>query len=461
MPFDPQAQNQLCNSCNRELALHVESIYGPPHPSHDGVHRYPRETYSASPQPVMAPLAHPSTYYTNTPQGTMTPSRLQSGGHSISLQPMMAPSNLKRKYDTPPEEQYSSKRAVGNSHAPHTSSSLRQNVLPPTIDAKETIAITTETDDEGGDEFVDAPEDQDGEKAAADGLGEGGDAEAIGEEEISDDDESKAVAKHEADAEDNGNAAGGEEQPEEEEEGAVDDLFAQTFGKPTNNASIDYNDPGESDAEDEAGEKEFDRTAFLTGLQTGGTSTAKPTTTTSKPKKPSPLQLGRIPALIPRHLALNLRKQHSFHQTALHYLPRLSLAEHRYCIGVLKLDVPPRGQQSEKNFTWMKGNRLTTVETIRNAYMVGAAEEDVVLLVGFEAPGVKVRCEELDYFHDRRVIFRAVREGHRDAEGRGLAGELVKEVIPLGQGGCPLGGGGGGGGEAGEGGGWGRGGYCA
>lgn len=56
---------------------------------------------------------------------------------------------------------------------------------------------------------------------------------------------------------------------------------------------------------------------------------------------------------------------------------------------------------------------------------------DVVLLVGFERPGLGVRCEELDYFKDKRVIFRAVPKGHRDAEGRMLAHELIKEVVAL------------------------------
>lgn len=40
-------------------------------------------------------------------------------------------------------------------------------------------------------------------------------------------------------------------------------------------------------------------------------------------------------------------------------------------------------------------------------------------------------AQELNYFADNKIVFRAVKDGHKDAGGRGLGEELVREVVAL------------------------------
>ena len=108
----------------------------------------------------------------------------------------------------------------------------------------------------------------------------------------------------------------------------------------------------------------------------------------------------------------------------------MPLAPHRYWIGVLNIDANATTFHQEKHFTWMKGNRVTTIETIWNTYATMAATEDFVLLLGgVEKVQEKDCMEELDYFNDKRIMLRAVKKGTPEAKGKLLGGDLVPRVV--------------------------------
>ena len=80
----------------------------------------------------------------------------------------------------------------------------------------------------------------------------------------------------------------------------------------------------------------------------------------------------------------------------------------------------------------MKGNRKSTVETVHNMFQQSTATENFTLLLGYEKVGFKDCVEELDYFGEKKVIFRAVDMKHPDAKGRELSdGVVPKEVVPV------------------------------
>lgn len=110
-----------------------------------------------------------------------------------------------------------------------------------------------------------------------------------------------------------------------------------------------------------------------------------------------------------RHLSPNFRAHERFHIRAQQLIPRLPLAKHRYWIAVLHLGRKPVNAREEKHFTWMKGNRLTTIETVWHTYQTATmAEDDFALMLGFERPDMGDTVEELDFFNDKFVVLRAV-----------------------------------------------------
>ena len=132
-----------------------------------------------------------------------------------------------------------------------------------------------------------------------------------------------------------------------------------------------------------------------------------------------------------KDIASDLLRFKRFHDRAVELIPRLPLAEHRYWIGVLNVGVKANNLKQEKDFTWMKGNRLTTVETVWYMYQQTTAIDNFVLLFGYEKVDFKDRVEELDYFNNKKIIFRAVEEDHADAKGRELCSAVIpKEVVP-------------------------------
>lgn len=111
--------------------------------------------------------------------------------------------------------------------------------------------------------------------------------------------------------------------------------------------------------------------------------------------------------------------------------PSIPLASHRYWVGVLNHNVSPKNATREDQFIWMKGNRLTTVETVRKVWMATTMLENVVLLCNGENLEDGVRMEELDFHSDKVVMFKVAEEGSKEAVGRKLAEGLVTKEIEV------------------------------
>jgi hypothetical protein len=134
-----------------------------------------------------------------------------------------------------------------------------------------------------------------------------------------------------------------------------------------------------------------------------------------------------IPSQVVRHK--------EFHDRVREYKPKLKLISRRYWIGVLNEKTKPQNAKQESDFTWMKGNRFTTVETVWQIYSSLMQETEFVLMLAgerFEGKAKvkgelakQVKTEELDYFNDKMVIFRIVQEHAPEARGRGISEGLV------------------------------------
>jgi hypothetical protein len=134
--------------------------------------------------------------------------------------------------------------------------------------------------------------------------------------------------------------------------------------------------------------------------------------------------------LLKNHSALLITHE-KWHTKAKHFIPRLDLAPHRYWIGVLNQDKKPKNASSEKHFTWMKGNRVTTIATIWHKFQELTMTEDFVLLLGEERTEMRDKCEELDYFDDKVIILRPVAKGLPQAKGRKVSEGVVPVVVEL------------------------------
>jgi hypothetical protein len=134
-----------------------------------------------------------------------------------------------------------------------------------------------------------------------------------------------------------------------------------------------------------------------------------------------------------RDVAKPFLREKRWHEKVAHLHPSIPLASHRYWIGVLNPDQKPKYASKETHFTWMKGNRLTTVETVRKIYAATTMHEGVFIMGG-ERPEDGDRMEELDLFNDKVVLFKIVEEGTPEAKGRLITEGLVAkemEVIEL------------------------------
>ncbi|GAB1740139.1 hypothetical protein NU219Hw_g5056t1 [Hortaea werneckii] len=129
------------------------------------------------------------------------------------------------------------------------------------------------------------------------------------------------------------------------------------------------------------------------------------------------------------------RKLHrKLHERAKACKPQLKLAEHRYLIAVASPERDASRCKDEKHFVWMKGNRMTTVETVWHEYRTAALIENFVLLLGnIERVSFTDQVQDLDYFNDRLILFRAVDPRDPEAEGRRIDEGIVPsgEVIEL------------------------------
>jgi hypothetical protein len=79
----------------------------------------------------------------------------------------------------------------------------------------------------------------------------------------------------------------------------------------------------------------------------------------------------------------------------------------------------------------MKGNKFTTVETIRRVYATTTMKEGV-LIMGGEKPNDEDQVDSLDLFNDKVVLFSIVDEDSPAALGRKITEGLVtKELVEL------------------------------
>lgn len=138
------------------------------------------------------------------------------------------------------------------------------------------------------------------------------------------------------------------------------------------------------------------------------------------------LPTGPVPPNPDKDLCKNLIEFEKFKNRAVDLIPCLPLAEKRYWIGVLHENVRTKTVKNETDFLWMKGNRLTTVSTVWYTYSTTTASEGFVLLLGHQRPGFNDRMEELDYFNEKKIIFRAMNEKSAFAKGK----EMCEGVIP-------------------------------
>jgi hypothetical protein len=125
-----------------------------------------------------------------------------------------------------------------------------------------------------------------------------------------------------------------------------------------------------------------------------------------------------------RDIAKPFLREKRWHDKIAHLHPGVPLASHRYWIGVLNVGQDPKTASKETHFTWMKGNRLTTVETVRNIYAATTMHEGA-FMVGGERPEDHDRMEELDLFNDKVVLFKIVEEGTPASKGRRITEGLV------------------------------------
>ncbi|KAK5135727.1 hypothetical protein LTR08_004713 [Meristemomyces frigidus] len=232
-----------------------------------------------------------------------------------------------------------------------------------------------------------------------------------------DDDDGEFVDAREEPAPTDGAAAAGEDVDIEAEE----DLFASTFA---NKARQTPRRAGQGDDEDDEYDSPSSRVTSAHPPQTLPTTTPPPPPpNTQKPPPPPHPPPSNLYPTAPQDFSPSLRAHQRFRARCIPFIPRLPLPAHRYWIGVLPADRKPHNIREEKQVVWMKGNRVTTVQTVWHSYQTSTMTEGFVLLLGgVEKVGMAVRCEEMDYFGDRKVLFWAVKVG-----GVGAGGRLVSE----------------------------------
>ncbi|KAM0718274.1 hypothetical protein Q7P37_006606 [Cladosporium fusiforme] len=136
-----------------------------------------------------------------------------------------------------------------------------------------------------------------------------------------------------------------------------------------------------------------------------------------------------------RDISRPFKNEKSWHDKVALLHPPSHLPSHRYWIGVLNRGLNARSANKESHFTWMKGNRLTTVKTVRKIYERTVMLAGGILIMGGERPDDNDRMEELDLFNDKIVLFRVAEPETPEAEGReitkGLVTDEMGEVIEL------------------------------
>lgn len=169
----------------------------------------------------------------------------------------------------------------------------------------------------------------------------------------------------------------------------------------------------------------------ITGSTTKPPSQTKPTSRKFVDKEEGRIRSGPD---IDRDLSPGLRAHWRFHDRVAHLIPRLNAPDfdwsRRYWIAVLNHEKVAKNAKSEKDFVWMKGNRLSTGKTIWHRYVeTTAADLDTtVLMLGHEKLEMTDCMEECDFFGDRLVVLRAV-EGPKEMRNeKSLTEGLIKEI---------------------------------
>ena len=119
-------------------------------------------------------------------------------------------------------------------------------------------------------------------------------------------------------------------------------------------------------------------------------------------------------------------RERRWHEKVAHLHPAYALPPHRYWIGVLNPGRQLSTACKEHHFTWMKGNKYTTVETVRRVYATTTMKEGVLIMAG-ERPKDEDRVDSLDYFNDKIVLFSIVDEGTPESVGRKITEGLVTQ----------------------------------
>lgn len=283
-------------------------------------------------------------------------------------------------------------------------------------------------------------------------------------EEIPGDNRSKAehqTEDHQKEEEEEESPASVSSEDEDSSPEPFEDIFASTFGarKPKSESTLNTSntlictDPNTTFSSNNLNNKLFTSGLHATTIHhyssndkslhpsTPPSTPSPPTTTTnnlstttiSRQAQPPPR---RRPDIV-RDLSLPLIHHEKFHTLTRNLISRLPNHENynwtrRYWIAVLIQGKKSRKRSnlSESDFVWMKGNRFSTVSTVFHSYALAvmANPEDLALILGSEKVEMEDQMQELDYFSDRLVVFRAVKvQGNaREAEGR----SLVKGVVP-------------------------------
>ena len=325
----------------------------------------------------------------------------QQDGYPESPTPTMSSRSHKRHANGPADGERVAKRALTSDYAHPSKRSVRQDFMGSAGGMDDGFDAMEDDDDE----FVDAPED-------------------IADRNEDEDEVVTMKAHREAEA-----------------KSGETDRFGSTFGPEGGDDSMSEDD-GYGDEDTEAEMNKYDEDSedgsqsangeFVESEHAKGCTQTRGESTPPDSQVGPPLQSSGPRAPDPaKDINSDLQKFKKWHDRAIELIPRLPLAEHRYWIGVLNVGVKAMNIKHEKDFTWMKGNRLTTVETVWHMYQQTTAIEKFVLLLGYERVEFRDKVEELDYFNNKKIMFRAVEADHQDAKGHELGGCVVsKEVVP-------------------------------
>lgn len=225
-----------------------------------------------------------------------------------------------------------------------------------------------------------------------------------------------------------------------EDDEPFEDMFAATFGnnkeKSQTQSSIEEEDSVTSFS-GAPGKKNCTSGVHATTIRHGscGRHISTPPSTPPPTVSSRPVPPPRRRPDITRDLSHNLVRHEKFHTRAQLLIPRLPNHENfnwtrRYWIAVLIEGKRITKSTSEKDFVWMKGNRFSTVATVFHSYALAvmANPDDLALVLGSERVEMTDQMQELDYFNDRLVVFKAVKIGGNEMEVEGRS--LVQGVVP-------------------------------